>query len=79
MKVGGDYDVYPRRNAWPRAAEELGIDADRLVARVRDLADAAPDAFADAAAGVASLDRTMPAKLVDLVSERARRCTAVVN
>ncbi len=79
MKVGGDYDVYPRRNAWPRAAEELGIDADRLVARVRDLADAVPDAFADAAAGVASLDRTMPAKLVDLVSERARRCTAVVN
>lgn len=80
MKVGDEYAVHLQRNTWPRAAQELGIDADRLVSRVRDLAAAAPAAFADAAAApeVVALGRTTPATLVDLVAERARRCAALV-
>lgn len=81
MKVGGEYAVHPNRNTWPLAAQELGIDADRLEARVRELAAAAPDAFADAAATaqVVALGRPTPARLVDLVAERSRRCAALVG
>ena len=50
MKIGGDYDVYPRYNRWPAVAKELGLDPDRLVDRVRELAAAAPDALSAAAA-----------------------------
>ena len=81
MKVGDEYAVHPQRNTWPRAAQELGIDVDRLVSRVRELAAVAPAAFADASAApeVVALGRKTPAKLVDLVAERARRCAALVG
>jgi serine/threonine-protein kinase HipA len=80
MKIGGDYDVYPRFNRWPALAKELGLDPDRLVDRVRVLAAATPDALSAAAAvpAVKALARPLPAKLVDLVAERARRCGALV-
>lgn len=76
MKLGGDYHVHPHHNPWPRAARELGLDLTTLADRVRELAALAPDAFADAAAApeVTSLDRPLPARLVDLVAERAGRC-----
>jgi serine/threonine-protein kinase HipA len=75
MKIGGTNDVYPHRNIWPAAARELGLDEEMLVARVRDLAAVAPEAFADAAraSDVEALDRPLPARLVDLVSGRAAR------
>jgi serine/threonine-protein kinase HipA len=64
MKVGDEYAVHAQRNTWHRAAQELGIDADRLVSRVRELAAAAPAAFADAAAApeVFALGRKTPAR-----------------
>jgi serine/threonine-protein kinase HipA len=76
MKLGGDYRVHPDRNPWPRAARELGLDPAALVERVRELAVRAPDAFAAAAATaeVEALDRALPARLLDLVAQRARRC-----
>jgi hypothetical protein len=81
MKIGGDYDVYPRYNRWPAMAKELGLDPDRLVDRVRELAAAAPAAFSAAAAepDVKALGRPFPAKLVDIVAERARRCGGLVS
>ena len=81
MKVGGDYDVYPRSNRWPTAAKELGLDGGRLIDRVRELAAVAPDAFSAAAAEppVKTLGRPLSAKLVDLVAERARRCGELVG
>ena len=81
MKIGGDYDVYPRYNRWPAMAKELGLDPDRLVDRVRELAAAAPAAFSAAAAepDVRALGRPFPGKLVDLIAERARRCGALVS
>jgi hypothetical protein len=46
-----------------------------------ELASIAPDAFADAAASteVATLRRDLPARLVDLVAERAARCRRLVE
>jgi serine/threonine-protein kinase HipA len=80
MKVGGDYGVFPSRNRWPAAARELGLDVDVLVDRVRELGSRAPDAFADAAkaADVVALARPMPDRLVDLITDRAARCTRLI-
>jgi hypothetical protein len=41
-----DAAVHPGRNAWPKAAAELGLDADWLVTPVRELAGVVPEAFA---------------------------------
>jgi serine/threonine-protein kinase HipA len=81
MKVGGHYDVFTRRNPWPRTASELGVDMDRLTGRVAELAALAPDAFADAAATreVAELGRELPQHLVGLVAERVSRCAALLE
>ena len=49
MKIGSSYDVFLQRNRWPDAARDLGLDAEALVERARELARIAPDAFADAA------------------------------
>jgi serine/threonine-protein kinase HipA len=81
MKVGGDYRVFPHRNSWPAAAKDLGVDADELVARVCDLARAAPDAFASAAKerDIRALDRALPNRMVDLIADRAKRCLRVLE
>jgi serine/threonine-protein kinase HipA len=80
MKVGGQYARHPGRNTWPRAAADLGLDADQVLDRVRELARVAPDAFADAAAqeDVRRLDRALPERLVGLIANRAARCARVV-
>jgi serine/threonine-protein kinase HipA len=81
MKVGGDYRFFPLRNTWPAAAKDLGVDADELVARVRELALAAPGAFASAAEerDVRALDRALPNRMVDLIADRAKRCLRVLE
>jgi serine/threonine-protein kinase HipA len=80
MKIGGDYDVYPIRNPWGKAARELEIDADLAVSRVRELAALAPPAFAAAAAApeITDLGRELPGRLVDLIADRADRCAKVL-
>jgi len=80
MKIGGDYRVYPHRNTWDKAADDLGLDADAVTDRIVHLALAAPDAFADAASqpDVTSLARPLPQRLVDLVADRAKRCLAIL-
>jgi serine/threonine-protein kinase HipA len=81
MKLGGDYRVYPHHDSWPRAARELGLDSTTLVDRVRELAVLAPDVLADATAApeVAALDRPLPARLLDLVADRAGRCLHLLD
>jgi serine/threonine-protein kinase HipA len=81
MKLGGHYDVFTYRNPWPRTARELGLDATALTDRVRDLAARAPAAFSDAVAApdVSGLNRDLPPRLVDLVSERVGRCAALLS
>ena len=81
MAIGRDYRVFPERNRWPEAAEQLGIDPEVTVERVKELAESAPDAFRDAAAepAVVKLERGLPDRLVDLVADRARRCLKVLT
>jgi serine/threonine-protein kinase HipA len=81
MKVGGDYHLNPYRNRWPAAARDLGLDPDELVARVRELAAAAPDLFTDAAKAdeVTALASPLPARLADLVADRCRRCAQLLG
>jgi serine/threonine-protein kinase HipA len=81
MKIGGDYDIFTYRNPWPRTARELGVDAETLIDRVRDLAARTADAFADAAAApdVVELKRDLAIRLVDLVAERVTRCVALLE
>lgn len=76
MKLGGDYRVYPRRNTWPAAARELGLNYEALLTRVRELANVVADALADAskAPAIAALERELPGRLLDLVDDRALRC-----
>jgi serine/threonine-protein kinase HipA len=81
MKIGGAYEVFPYRNRWPRAAEELGLDPGRVLDRVAALAERAPDAFAAAAAApeVRALERALPGRLVELIAERVERCVALLR
>ncbi len=81
MKIGGDDEVVPARHTWAGASRELGLDADDLLARVLELGALAPDAFADAARApdIAALERPMPGRLVDLVADRATRCTRLIG
>lgn len=75
MKIGG-YRLIPYSNPWPAAAHDLGVEAELLIERVRELSGRAPDAFADAAKAldVAALGRELPGRLLDLVAARAVRC-----
>jgi serine/threonine-protein kinase HipA len=81
MKIGSSYEVSPQRNRWPDAARALGLGAEALVDRARELSELVPDAFA-AAVGVpdvVALNRGLPGTLLDLVAERARRCRDVLS
>ena len=81
MKIGGDYRVFTHRNNWREGAQELTLDTDALVDRVRVLGALVPDVFADAAKAtdVEALGRPLPTRLVDLVADRAARCTRLVG
>lgn len=81
MKIVGDYRVFPYTNAsWETTAREVGVDAEALVIRVRELISRAPDAFSEAAGtgAVTALGRDLPHRLVDLVADRAGRCAALL-
>ncbi|HVA19038.1 MAG TPA: type II toxin-antitoxin system HipA family toxin [Solirubrobacteraceae bacterium] len=80
MKIGGDYRVHPQQNTWPAAARELHIGAEALLARVDELAAAAPHAFADACKSdtVVALGRELPGRLLDLIGDRASRCRKLI-
>jgi serine/threonine-protein kinase HipA len=81
MKLGGDYRVYTYHNTWKGAAQDLGVDADHALDRVLRLTERVSAAFAEAAATpeVAALRRPLPSRLVNLVSERAQRCQALLR
>ncbi len=81
MKIGGDYRVFPHRNPWPEAAQELDVDVDKLLERVQLLALRLPEAFCDSANSedVKSLSRPLPGVLTDLVVERSKRCLELVR
>jgi hypothetical protein len=55
--------------------------AEALHARVRELAEVAPDAFSAAAAApeIKALASDLPARLVDLIAARSRRCLQLLE
>ena len=57
------------------------FDVGGVLERVDELAGRTPEAFAEAAAApeAESLDRPLPARLVDLVAERVERCQALLR
>lgn len=81
MKIGSSYEVYPQRNRWRDAARDLGLGAEALMDRARELAEIAPDAFAAAvgAPEVTALERELPSRLLDLVADRAHRCLEILT
>lgn len=83
MKIGDDYRLRStdRRSAWERTADELRLDRRRLLERVLDLTTRAPDAFAQAATAVEAdgVGEDLPARLVELVTQRSQRCAAVLD
>jgi serine/threonine-protein kinase HipA len=81
MRVGRDHQVFPQHDPWPRAATMWGVPAEQLRSRLLELIAVAPDAFADAARApqVSALASDLPARPVDLVAGRARRCRAVIG
>jgi serine/threonine-protein kinase HipA len=81
MKIGSSYEVYPQRDRWPDAARDLGLAAEEVVDRARELAEIAPDAFAAAVRTpqVTALQRELPSRLLDLVADRAHRCMAILT
>jgi serine/threonine-protein kinase HipA len=81
MKIGGDYRVFFYNNPLGKAADELGLDGEVVIDRVRKLANLVADAVAEAAAApdIVALKRALPARLVDLVADRAKRCAQLVE
>ncbi|CAG4908916.1 type II toxin-antitoxin system HipA family toxin [Acidithrix sp. C25] len=81
MKVGDEYLVAPMRNLWPKVADDLDLDPDLTIERVVELVRRAPDAMTDAARAIGdlSLNHALTPHLVDLVSERARRCLRILG
>jgi serine/threonine-protein kinase HipA len=81
MRIGGEYDIWPERNTWVRAAKDLGLQADALQERVRALAGSVPSAFGAAAAdpSVQRLRSAVVENLVARVRERASRCLAALR
>src|SRR5258708_38115032 len=62
MKIGGDYRVFFYNNPWGKAADELGLDREIVIDRVRKLASVVADAGAGAAAAPppVALERELP-------------------
>jgi serine/threonine-protein kinase HipA len=77
MKIGGEYGLEAIRGRhWRRFAEDNGLEPAEVVDRVASIAERAPDAFADAASDrtVKALRSRLPARLADLVGQRAAVC-----
>ncbi len=81
MKIGGYYQVRTIEGRhWRRFAGANRVDADALLARIDDLADRIPAAFATAAAdpAVEAIGSRLPGRLVDRVTVRATECRAAL-
>ena len=82
MRIGGKYRAHligPRD--WARVADEAGVSFEVLRARMLDLAEALPDAMADACRepDVRALRSRLTRPLERLVREQAQRCVRLLN
>lgn len=82
MSLGGEDRLeWIGRRHWIRLAKELRLDADAMMASLRGLAERAPDSFVEAARdeGVRRLDSPLPARLADVVADRASACGRLLD
>jgi serine/threonine-protein kinase HipA len=81
MKIGSQYQVEAITGRhWDAFAVRNGIDPDRTVTRVDELAQRLPAAFRAAArdASVVALGSGLPDRLAAKVEEHAKRCRAAL-
>ena len=77
MKIGSEYRVAAIEGRhWVAFAERNGLDPDRTIARIDELARRLPDAFREAAgaAAVVVLGSALPDRLAEWVGEHTERC-----
>lgn len=77
MRIGGEYRIERISGRhWRRFATDSSLDPEAVVARIDDLAARIPASFAKTAQdpAVQAVGGDLPARLVDRVAERARRC-----
>ena len=79
MKIGGEYGLPAMSSRhWRRFATANGLDPDRLIDRIDQLAEALPAAFESVAKAdsVKALGSSLPGRLVDRIAARAVECRA---
>ena len=82
MKIGGEYQLYRvTRLHWTELAGTIGLDADALVDRIRELALAVPDLLADIIGRAAETRLAHPilSTLQQSVSERVSECVRILE
>lgn len=79
MKFGSDYKLNQGGSPWKHLARATRINEDEVRQRAGAALDAAPEAFAAAAANadVAALGSKLPDRLANLVEDRSKRCREV--
>jgi serine/threonine-protein kinase HipA len=82
MSIGGEYRLdWVAGRHWVRLAQELRLDVDTFMARLRGLAERVPDHFAEAGGedAVRALDTPLPRRLTDAVARRASACVQLLQ
>lgn len=81
MKIGGDYRVDFHHSTWGKAADEIDVDRNVVIERVRELTSHVADTFGEAAAApdIVSLGRDLPGRLVDMIAKRAKHCAQLID
>jgi serine/threonine-protein kinase HipA len=76
MKFGTGYRVNPGSSPWGRLAADLQLPEEEIRGRASRIVAAAPEAFSIAAAGLTAtgLKSSLPQRMTELVSERAKKC-----
>ncbi|HEY0618485.1 MAG TPA: HipA domain-containing protein [Kribbella sp.] len=76
MNFGTGHRVNPGSSPWARLAADLQLSEEEIRGRASRIVAAAPEAFSVAAADadVRSLQSSLPERMTELVSDRARRC-----
>lgn len=82
MAIGGEYRlerIVARH--WRKLAEDLRLDADAVIHRVWELAESVPECFARAVEDerVRALGSNLPARLAEIVGERASDCARLLE
>jgi serine/threonine-protein kinase HipA len=81
MRIGGEYRVeHIGARHWRRFAADNGLDPDATLARIDRLASRVPAGLAEAIEdrAVNMLNSELPARLVDRITSRVRRCREIL-